>query len=346
MKPIYTILIFISALLLSGCYTYFEPDIPSTPVVCLNSLITAGEKISVEVTRTWRYSEGNPVSDKIDINLNNAEVTLYVNGQFQEVLTLTPPTEQYKTVTSYYEAKYIPRCGDRLRIHASDKTYGEAEAEVTIPTPVKIDNVKTFVKKNDSSYYEYNNTFTSSFDMILNVYFTDPADRVNYYIFDLPTYKSILYEDEDAILNVSIAESLRLTPDYSFEPIFSEHISPVETIISDAYGLYTVFSDRQFSGKQYCLEIPVSGYYNCDYTNHPDLDDKLTLDVNLNHISTEYYSYMLSLWASTEGISGALGGVGLGDVVFEHSNVSTGAGIIATQATSTFALPIHDLLRE
>lgn len=346
MKSLSTAIILSLSLLLSGCFTYFEPDLPSTPVVCLNSLITAGKTISVEVTRTWRYSEGNPAAGDIDINLNNAEVSLYVNGQFQETLTLTPPDDPYKKVRSYYESKYRPQCGDRLRIHAVDKTYGEAEAEVTLPDPVKIDNVKTFIKKNSSRYNEETNTFNSSFDMVLNVYFTDPASEVNYYIFDLPTYRSIHYVDDDATVFVPIAESLYLTPDYSFEPIFSEHITPVETIITDAYGLYTMFSDRQISGKQYCLEIPVSGRYMCDYANHPDLSDKLTLDVNLNHISTDYYSYMLSLWAATEGISGALGGVGLGDAVFEHSNVSSGAGIIATQATFTFPLPIHDILQE
>ncbi len=55
---------------------------------------------------------------------------------------------------------------------------------------------------------------------------------------------------------------------------------------------------------------------------------------------------MLSFWAATEGISGALGGVGLGDAVFEFSNVSTGAGIVAAQAKSTFELDVSKLIGE
>lgn len=70
------------ALLLTGCYTYFEPDLKSTPVVCINSLLTAGDKIKVEVTRTWRYGEGSPMVD-LDISLKDAEVFLYVNDEFQ-----------------------------------------------------------------------------------------------------------------------------------------------------------------------------------------------------------------------------------------------------------------------
>ncbi|MBD5356039.1 MAG: DUF4249 domain-containing protein [Bacteroides sp.] len=329
-------------IMLSGCYTYFEPDLESTPVVCLNSLITDGKQITVEVTRTWRYSETRPENKILDVDLRNAEVSLYIDDKFEEKMVLVSDTNRFGEISNYFEANYIPKSGDKIKIHAIDKTYGEAEAEITVPFPIDIDYVNTNIKKNDASYAK--DAFSSTFDMILNVYFTDPASENNYYIFDMPTYESILYESEDSYFHVPIAESVSLRPDYSFEPIFSEHISPLETIISDAYGLYTVFSDRQFSGKQYCLEIPVHGSYKCDYTNHPDLENKLTVDIQLSHITTDYYSYMLSLWAVTEGVSGALGGVGLGDAVFEFSNVSTGAGIIAAQAVSTFKLNIHDIL--
>ena len=52
---------------------------------------------------------------------------------------------------------------------------------------------------------------------------------------------------------------------------------------------------------------------------------------------------MLSLWATEEGIQGALGGVGLGNPVWEYSNVSTGAGIISASATSRYPIPLHRL---
>ena len=331
--------------LLPGCYTDFEPDLESTPVVCLNSLITAGEEIRVEVTRTWRYSEGNPVTG-LDINLMDAEVSLFVNDKFEETLTLIPDTDPYKPVKSNFVAKYVPKSGDRLKLRAVDKRYGEAEAEITLPYPVEIDEVKTRIKRNKASYDAEDDIFTSDFDLVLTVYLTDPADVSNYYIFDMPTYKSIRYETDDPFTYVPIAESIRISPDYSIEPIFSEHITPIETIISDAYGLYTMFSDRQFSGAQYSLEIPVNGFYRCDFAHHPDLENKLSMDVKLGHITTEYYKYMLSLWAVTEGVSGALGGVGLGDAVFEFSNVSTGAGIVAGQAVATAPINLYELLTQ
>lgn len=350
-KKLYLLIFSLMSVMISGCYTYFEPDIKSTPVVCINSLITAGEIIKVEVTRTWRYSEGNPNGD-LDISLKNAEVYLYVNDELEEELELRfhsednygiNPGGNSNGVDSYFAAKYIPKCGDRIKIYAKDKTYGEAESEIVIPYPVNIDKIETQITKNESAFNEEKETFTSSFEMILKVTMTDPASVSNYYIFDMQTYKAILYESDDDYA-VPPAESVWLTPDYSIDPIFSEHITPLETIITDAYGLYTVFSDRQISGKPYTLDIPLSGNYRCDYKNHPDLENKLSIDVNLGHISTDYYKFMLSLWAATEGVSGALGGVGLGDAVFEYSNVSTGAGIVAAKANSTIKLNIHDIL--
>ncbi len=333
---------------LSSCYTYFEPDIKSTPVVCMNSQITAGDTIKVEVTRTWRYSEGHP-SSKIDIFLKDAEVYLYVNDEFEEKLELKKnPQLIYDPATygndSLFEAQYIPRSGDRIKLIAIDQTYGEAFAEVMIPYPVEIEAVKTTITDNESTYDSIEDTFRSSFKMDIQLTLTDPVSVSNYYIFDMQEYKRLEYDPGNNFAPMS-AEVVRLIPDYSFEPIFSEHISPLETIITDAYGLYTVFSDRQISGKSYTLEIPVEGSYWCDYRHHPNADNKLTMDINLGHISTAYYNYLMSLWADTEGISGALGNVGLGDVVFEFSNVSTGAGIISARANSTVKLNIHDILK-
>ena len=347
-------LILLTALIgpLTSCYTNFEPDLESTPVVCINSLLKAGEKIKVEVTRTWRYTEGTPTVG-LDISLKDAIVYLYVNDELEEKLSFHQLSEDndgwwnYPSngVDCYFAAQYIPKSGDKIKIVAMDKTYCEASAEVTIPYPVEIDEVKTKITKFDASYDQTNDTYIADFEMMLSVKFTDPISISNYYIFDMQTSASIFQHSEDEHYHQSI-ESIRIDPDYGFEPIFSEHISPLETIITDAYGLYTVFSDRQISGNQYSLEIPLSGSYRCDYRYHPEIDQKLNLNIDLGHISTAYYNYMMSLWANTEGISGALGGVGLGDAVFEFSNVSTGAGIVATQANSTYELDIREIVNQ
>lgn len=335
----------IALVALTGCYTDFEPDLKSTPVVCINSLISAGDSIEVEVTRTWRYSEGNPATG-LDIILRDAEVSLYVNDRFEEQLVFSSRQNHYFEYKYFFKANYVPRSGDRIRIHASDKTYGEAEAEVTVPHPVEIDMVETRIKSNKTTYDEIYESFTSEFDMTLNITLTDPADETNAYIFDMPEYRSIVTDiiNDWGHEDHGVLESMHVFPDYSYEPIFSEHISPIETVISNDLGFYTVFSDRQFSGRSYTLHVPLNGSYSYSYRYNPEKKHELTMDVKLAHISDAYYSYMMSWWAAHEGVNGILGDVGLGDPVFEHSNVSTGAGIVAAQAVSTVSLNLHDLL--
>ncbi|MDE6693171.1 MAG: DUF4249 domain-containing protein, partial [Muribaculaceae bacterium] len=82
-------ILLLSLVALTSCYTDFEPDLKSTPVVCINSLITAGDSIHVEVTRTWRYSEGDPLV-KLDVMLRDAEVSLYVLA----LIHITEPTRR------------------------------------------------------------------------------------------------------------------------------------------------------------------------------------------------------------------------------------------------------------
>lgn len=40
----------LSVFLLTGCYEDFNPEIDTKPVLCLNSLITAGKPIEVDIT--------------------------------------------------------------------------------------------------------------------------------------------------------------------------------------------------------------------------------------------------------------------------------------------------------
>lgn len=100
------------ALMLTGCYEDFDPEVDTVPVLAINSLITAGERIEAEVTHTWMYSEGT--AEKVNPYVDDAVVTVYVN----EVQV---------------GKDYIAGEGDRVMIVAESPTYGRAEAQVTVP---------------------------------------------------------------------------------------------------------------------------------------------------------------------------------------------------------------------
>jgi hypothetical protein len=135
--------------------------------------------------------------------------------------------------------------------------------------------------------------------------------------------------------------TISLYPDFSREPLFSEHVGALEAIVSDTDG-YTVFSDRQISGKSYTIHFSIPGcHYVCRDITQPRVSDYV---MKLSHISAGYYNYMMSLWATTEGVNGILGNVGLGNPVWEHSNVSTGAGIISGSAVGEYHVPFRSLV--
>lgn len=324
-----------NALLMTGCYSDFEPDIASTPVVCINADIRAGEKISAEVTRTWRYSEGDPNIGMTDIWLRDADVTITVNETDYKATYREYPADGFDgRPRRVFEIDCVAREGDNITIHAADKTYGEAFGSVTVPRSVPIENVTWNSRPYDGGQSSW--WGEDMFSLNMKVTFTDPGSSDDYYIFGYDVDLRGGQTDGDIHESFQTYGGL----DVKSEPLFSEHVDALETIVGDNEA-YTFFSDRQISGKTYSLNI---SFPQCVYRSD---DDHGTLQgkfiVEFSRISVSYYRYMLSLWATEEGIQGALGGVGLGNPVWEYSNVSTGAGIISASATSRYPIPLHRL---
>ena len=89
--------------LLSSCEEVFTPDAPHTPVLCINSLITAGEHIESVVSKSRLYTDSPDRSE-----VNDGEVRIYANGELQL-------------------DSYIPQEGDEVRIVAESISIGRCE---------------------------------------------------------------------------------------------------------------------------------------------------------------------------------------------------------------------------
>ena len=351
-------------LLLGGCYTDYDFDDHSYPVVCLNSDITAGDTIRVQVTRTWALSEGDPyMSQEFYPDIKDADVSLYVDGIFVEKMRRGLYSEGYG-LTMYgnplygYVADYIPKSGDEILIVADTPLYGSARGEVTVPYPVEIDEIDTKVigfNENIRTPDQYG-LFDRKYSMTLDLYarFTDPDLTTDYYKLDVAWQSYILVSDSGH--SASVPEENDNYPiahisygtqiDFSGEPLLTEHISVLESLFSETSG-YTVFSDRQIEGRSYPLHIMIK---KLDITLTTPLDqppyDDLNINVILSRVSLSYYRHIMSVWAANDGLSGALGNFGLSNPVFPASNVSTGAGVIAAKAPYTFRLNLRDIIRQ
>lgn len=350
LKHIATIL-FLS-ILVTSCYTDFEPDVASTPVLCMNSLITADEPVAVELTRTWRYSSGTPGFD-FDINVPDADVSMYVNGELKEHLEYTdmaqePEYDGTENTRNMFRSDYAPREGDVVRLVARSDKYGNAEAEVRVPVAVPVDKAEFTAGISGFGRYDYEMSFNMSLD--IRLYFTDPGSERNYYELTYRVDNPAPYTGTiDNVTWVDVGGNLNLYGgmDYDSEPLFSEHISVFESVMGgDAYG-YTVFTDRQISGKTYPLHVRFNaGAYYCKNPLYRDDAFRSKIEFSLVSVSESYYSWLISQWMVEEGVTGSFGDIGFGDMITVHSNVSTGAGVVAARSIAVYDLELYEFLKQ
>ncbi len=291
--------------MLTGCYSEFDFEPGNDPVLCLNSLMSPGDSIKLQVTRTWEWTEGKEWAG-LDVNVEDAEAYLYVNGQLVEKMTpkllysnLLPPylipwdietrsidqvaRREYidQVARTGFIADYIPSSGDVVSFVVKSEKYGEATAEVTIPYPVEIDKVETtvtdFTDKSDGKLENYSMSCNKL------AWFTDPGETTDYYKLDAGVSGRYYYTEEEKENGYVWGSFGGL--DITGEPLLTEHVSVLESIFSETSG-YTIFSDRQISGKSYPLHISLNRFSYTYYNpyNNPEID-ALSVDIELMRLS-------------------------------------------------------------
>lgn len=337
--------------LTTGCFTDFEPDIESTPVLCMNSTITAGDSITVLLTHTWRWSD-DTIKEK-DLIVADAEVMLYVNDEYRETLQFVKfPQDYYNPYLEDdrlfgYLSKYKAQEGDRIKLMAHNEKYGDASAEVTVPYRIDITRVEFDSPISDYPWQEWPKFYGFSLDLL--IWFNDRSSTTDYYKFSTDASNPDKYyiPNPDGTLGEECyARIYSYYVNYDREPLFTEHVSPLESAVSETSG-YTIFSDRQISGKEYPLHISIDNiqYYYNNPENNPELKTA-SIDLHLDVISQSYYNHVLSVWEHNDGINGILGDVGLADPVWDGSNVSTGAGVVAAKSTSTYKIYLQNIVEK
>ena len=327
-----SILIISPALLFSSCYETFTPDFKQKPVLCLNSLIKAGEPIDVKVTHTWIYSDTEKIKDH---SVTDAQLTIYANG----IIVGTD---------------YLPREGDNIRIYAKSEKYGEAEAEVDIPYISKLQNVTcSIIPLYQDHFTEGNHRMNLSLDFNLEIKMeiSDDVESENFYRisfkdFDI-NYPLIKGEDPG---NESFDESYVLFLggflDYEAEPLFYENIEELENIYGGAEGS-SFFTDKNFSGSCYNLNLHFSP---CRYVVESEEWNPELLDcgkeITLHSVSKSYYDLNYYDFYIEYGVLGNLSYLGYVDPIWGYSNVSTGAGVVAAESSFQYKVNLKEALEK
>lgn len=320
----------LSVVFMTGCTEYFNPDIDTAPVLCLNSLIIAGEPIDVKVTHSWKFNDKEAGKNH---EVTDADVTVFANDKI-------------------VSADYLPEEGDNIRIVAVSPVYGTAVAEVTVPYATPIGKV-TFIPVVTNRLTAHNPGYDMAVDIEFNLNvemgINDPAGTDNYYNFGYTTFWGQKMDiPNDNIWGASGSDLFSIGRlEYEYEPIFKEHISVFETVMgNDEYTDFTFFTDRQFPGGSYPLHLNFS---NCRYCVYRVKYDESLLEcgvkLHLITVSKSYYNWAVYLWNTYEGILGDLSEIGLAESQWGYSNVSTGAGVVAAQSSSEYTLDLKEFMR-
>ncbi|MDE7119461.1 MAG: DUF4249 domain-containing protein, partial [Muribaculaceae bacterium] len=335
MKILNHILALSTAALLTGCFENFEPDTDTSPVLCINSLITAGQTIDVNVSRTWLFSDEESA---LDHSVTDATVTVYANGQ---------PVG----------SNYIPNEGDLIRIVAESSTYGTATAEVVVPHAATIGRVEIKPQVTDrytgnSEMPGYETAVGIAFNLATDIEIIDRPGIDNYFCIGYNWSSQAVDSDDTADEPMPPYLSGPMftigSCDYASEPIFSEHIGVFETAMGNGDdSSFAFFSDSQFRDKTYTLHLNFKNN-SFDVPSH-DCDEALfdcSINLYLSTVSKSYYNWAIYQWNSSEGILGELTDIGLADPIWGYSNVSTGAGVVAAQSISKHTISLKQFLTQ
>ena len=299
---------------LTGCEEVFTPDMPHIPVLCVNSLITVGEPVEAVVSKSRLYTD---TSDKTEIK--DADLRIYANG----VLQLD---------------SYIPKEGDNIRIVAESPTLGRGEADLSMPMSIKAPTA-TWETYDVSCWKSDNDVVSVQFKLKVALRIEDP-DGENYYKFSFNsgTQTNENSDNLDASGNYGFEISSLV---YKMEPIFSEHIGIFESIMGGDADGFTFFSDRQFSGKSYTLNLQ---FDNCWFRYPTGEIPECKVNLIINSVSPSYYNWANYVWQRDNGTLSDLSDYGLGDPIWGYSNVSSGAGVVAAQSKSVCMIDLTDFI--
>lgn len=318
-------------LFLTGCYEDYYPRIDTEPVLCLNSLITAGSPIEVKVSHTWLYTDEDA---RANHSVPDAVVNIFANDR---------PVD----------AGYVAQEGDHIRIHASSMKYGEAEAEVTVPVATHLMNTHYSTPISRISVWQESNLSLSAnigFDIRISMDIADPDDTDNFHrLAFLTFFPSDMTTDTDGIDQPTEGVNFVELWEGRFsalDPVFYEHVDTFEDIMSTGdWNLF--FSDRLYHGEAKTLtfgftenQVHINGWQG----NPDDLDCGWL--VTLFSISESYYNWLVYAKQSSGIVFGDFGDLGLADPIWGYSNVSTGAGVVAAQSSVTATINLKDFLEK
>jgi len=297
----------------------FDGEI-TAPRLVVHSYITPDEPIEVNVTQSnfftsdtlfidekYKYPYNGTIKNTTEFKrIYDAEVKLYVNGEYKETIQLVEVTSLFKSYF-LYKSVYLPQLNDKIKLVVKANPLKEVVAETHFVQPVEILSVDT-TRIYNQDYYEYLNDNDLSFHQNIAhsnfaVRFKDDGNIKNYY----RLFVERIYIDG----SIGHTDTIISYDSFEFNDIVSgnqKNQNPLETALDEITGLskknanmYNIFTDELFNGKVYTLNF-IAAYGNTTYGPKYPGDrrehNKSILKIKIQSITKDYYNYLASRNAS------------------------------------------------
>lgn len=291
-------------------------DIAPEPLLVVNGLQHVGQPACLCVEKSSFYINGER-----DLRVKDLRADLYVNGIFKETLQVRDSmimesysiwSEDSEDVTieervrfafNYCEGTYILCEGDELRFEVSSSEFENvAVAETKMlfaPEVIGFDTVRT--EQDDHG------GMTIYFSLKID----DPVGKDYYNLYPLDGFDGFTSSD----------------------PVFTDFMNVVH--VDDLFGetdyygrgMYNLFDDSYFDGKQYSVSMEIHYYLDGDYIDGGPYSEPFVVEVS--KVDYGFYQYMKSLNTYQTNDNGLLGL--FTEPTQVYSNVRNGVGVVAAQ---------------
>jgi len=310
---IYTLLVIAGFLIVSCQKDIVFNGRVTTPLLVVNSFITPDSVISAHISESQFFLSSQQTFNLID----NATITLYVNGIEKEKMT--------HTTDGQYFAAYKPVMGDSIRYRVvapgkSDVSCATAiEPQTTIlsldtaSTPTGSTTPVIDYQSKDGSVPTYDTIgYVTGRRLKFVLNFTDNANKQNFYRLVVITKTTTTYGEQSDY-------------SFSFDDLVSGNTNKDALGFSTSFSTnsYNVFTDDLFNGEHYPLTFSIT---NDKYVFSPGYEQptpQVEVTVNLQSISKSYYYYLKSRAVSGENSF-------FSEPVQVYNNVVGGIGILGS----------------
>jgi Domain of unknown function (DUF4249) len=293
----------ISLIAFASCQKNIEYyDEISKPMLVVHSFITPDSLVTASVSLS-RFFLNDTVSFQ---SINNADVTVIVNGTLKEKLSLIGNDQ--------YQGTYRPAIDDTVKLVVKVPYMNEVSYQTSFCKPPVINSVDT-TKLISKFFYDLSPNDTIALNTLFKIFFTlkftDPGKEKNYY--------RLIVQSREHYFKFNWGQPIEVINDrYDFN--FTDVVSGNNTSSNTVTGIitgdntntnsgnkYNVFSDDLFNGKTNSLTFNADYWlykrypkYSLDsgYPIESGAAEEIEVFVSLQTISKDYYSYLKSRGAS------------------------------------------------